>query len=74
MSPQCPPAASQSRRISVRFTSCRAVHTPTGRGRVKLVAGGPDILETSPPGQRAAARSVLSGKGISVITDGLVRL
>lgn len=43
-----------------------------GRGRVKLVAGGPDILETSPPGQQAAARSVLSGKGISVITDGLV--
>ena len=45
-----------------------------GRGRVKLVAGGSDILETSPPGQRAAARSVLSGKGISVITDGLVLL
>lgn len=44
-----------------------------GRGRVKLVAGGPDILETSPPGQRAAARSVLSGKGVSVITNGLVR-
>jgi NADH dehydrogenase FAD-containing subunit len=43
-----------------------------GRGRVKLVAGAPDILESRPPGQRAAARSVLSGKGVSVITDGLV--
>ena len=58
---------------SFHLMSCGA-HSTTGRGRVKLVAGGPDILATSPPGQRAAARSVLSGKGISVITDGLVRL
>jgi hypothetical protein len=45
----------------------------TGRGRIKLVAGSPDILETSPSGQRAAARSVLSGKGVSVITGGMVQ-
>lgn len=48
------------------------VHGAAGRGRVKLVAGGPDILETSPPGQRAAARSVLTGKGVFIVTNGLV--
>lgn len=45
----------------------------SGRGRVKLVSSGEDILEGSPAGQRAAARSVLTGKGISIITNGTAR-
>lgn len=43
-----------------------------GRGRVKLVSSGDDILEGSPAGQRAAARSVLTGKAVSIITSGTV--
>ena len=40
---------------------------------MKLVSSGSDILESSPPGQRSAARSVLNGKGVSIITNGTVR-
>lgn len=43
-----------------------------GRGRVKLVCAGPDILETSPAGQRSAARSVLNGKGVTIVTNAAV--
>jgi len=37
------------------------------------VTTGPDILEGSPPGQAAAARSVLNGKRVSVIANASVR-
>ncbi len=40
---------------------------------MKLVSAGSDILESSPPGQRSAARSVLNGKSVTIITNGTVR-
>ena len=40
--------------------------------KVQLVTLGDDILEGSPPGQVAAARSVLTGKGIALIANAAV--
>ena len=40
--------------------------------RLQLVTMGEDILEGSPPGQAAAARSVLNGKRVSIITNASV--
>ena len=39
---------------------------------MQLVTMGSEILEGSPPGQAAAARSVLNGKRVSVITNASV--
>lgn len=43
-----------------------------GRGRIKLITSGEDILAASPQGQREAARAALQDRGVAILTGAQV--